>query len=126
MKYSYRATRGDQKALLRDIKPGDSLFIVNQHAGCWGPAQTYREYIVTDKKTRLTGQPMVQATSHGGIESVVDVLAREREIYTERPVGIPNVAVKNNHGDWRGSAWEDAAERTASTLASRYRNLARR
>lgn len=134
MKDHYRATRGDMKALARDIRPGMSIFIINEHAGNWGPSKTYREYIVTDKKSRLTGYPIVEATSHGGKESVDSLLAHERDIYTKRPVGIPNVAVKDKHSDWRGSAWENAAQQAAeahaedaaATLANHYRRLARR
>lgn len=133
MKNHYRATRGDKKALIRDIRPGDSLFIINEHAGNWGPSKTYREYIVTDKKSRLTGYPIVEATSHGGKESVDSLLAHERDIYTQRPTGIPNVAVKDNHGAYTEEAHRAAklvgdrhALEASAALADHYRSLARR
>ncbi|MFE0647480.1 hypothetical protein ACFVZH_02665 [Streptomyces sp. NPDC059534] len=133
MKNHYRATRGDKNALIRDIAPGDSLFIINEHAGDSGPSRTYREYIVTDKKDRLTGHPIVQATSHGGRETVVSVLNRERDIYSARPTGIPNVAVKDSHSAYSDVAHRAAqraaeahAEDAAATLASQFRRLARR
>lgn len=130
MKTHYRATRGDKNALRRDLRPGMSIFIINEHAGEVGPSKTYREYIVTGKKSLLTGYPIVQATSHGGKESVDNLLAHERDIYTKRPTGMPNVAVKDSYSDYSGTAWDTAAQRAAEAhaadLASRYKRLAHR
>jgi hypothetical protein len=97
-----------------------------------GPSKTYREYIVTDKKSRLSGYPIVQATSNGGTESVDSLLAHERDIYTQRPTGIPNVAVKDSHDAYTEDAQRAAklvgdlhALEASATLAERYRRLAR-
>ncbi|MFH8627772.1 hypothetical protein ACH4A8_38795 [Streptomyces vietnamensis] len=132
MKAHYRATRGDKNALRRDLRPGMSIFIINEHAGNWGPSQTYREYIVTDKKSKLTGYPIVQATSHGGTESVDSLLAHERDIYTQRPTSIPNVAVKDSHNAYTEDAHRAAklvgdlhAMEVSAAMSERYR-LARR
>ncbi|MFB8407541.1 hypothetical protein [Streptomyces sp. NPDC055912] len=133
LKDHYRATRGDLKALLRDIRPGDSLFIINEHVGNWGPSKSYREYIVTDQKAPFTGNPMAQATSHGGLESVPSLLSKERDIYTTRPTGMPNVAVKDSHAAYSDVAHQAAqrvaeihAEEAAADLATYYKRLAGR
>ncbi|MFD0074276.1 hypothetical protein ACFVIY_17765 [Streptomyces sp. NPDC127166] len=133
MKDRYRATRGDKNALRRDLRPGDSIFIINEHAGDWGPSQTYREYIVTNKTSLISGYPIVEATSHGGKEPVDSLLARERDIYTQRPTTIPNVAVKDSHAAYTEDAHRTArlvgdlhAMEASAALASHYKRLARR
>ncbi|MBB4985011.1 hypothetical protein [Streptomyces nymphaeiformis] len=94
MKHTYKATWGGKKALLRDIKPGMSLFVINEHAPITdprhpgidaGPGRTYSEWIVTTKRSTLIGDILAQSPTHHGYEAVTSLLAKEREIHTQRP-----------------------------------------
>ncbi|WP_030319622.1 hypothetical protein [Streptomyces flavochromogenes] len=111
MKTVYRATRGDKKALLNDIKPGMSLFVINEHVGNSGPSKTYSEYIVTTEKMPFTRTPVVQSPVTRGKSSLESLLSREREIYTQRPA-LPNLGARDNH-----SAYTEDAQRTATLVA---------
>ncbi|WP_329623391.1 hypothetical protein OG357_25670 [Streptomyces sp. NBC_01255] len=132
LKDHYRATRGGRKDLLRDIRPGDHLFVINEHAGNWGPARTYSEWIVTDKKAPFTGHPLAQSPSHGGFDSVPSLLARERDIYTTRP-NVPNLGVRDSHNAFSDVAHQAArrvaekhAEEAAADMARLYKAVGRR
>ncbi|MFB7605268.1 hypothetical protein [Streptomyces gardneri] len=94
MKSTYKATWGGKRALLRDIKPGMSLFVINEHAPITdsrhpgidvGPGRTYSEWIVTTKRSPLVGNVLAQSVTHRDYESVESLLGKEREIHTQRP-----------------------------------------
>jgi hypothetical protein len=118
MKTVYRATRGDQKALFRDAKPGTRLYVINDHVGNSGPAKTYSEWVVTTEKMPFTRNPMVQSPVTGGKFSLESLLAQEREIHTQRP-SLPNLGARVNH-----AAYTEDAQRTATLVADLHANEA--
>ncbi|MEE1813536.1 hypothetical protein PUR59_00525 [Streptomyces sp. SP18ES09] len=128
MKDSYKATWGGKAALLRDIKPGVSLFVINEHAPITdaryagidaGPGRTYSEWIVTSKRSPLIGSVMAQSPTHHGYICVDSLLAKERQIYTRRPdlplLGAPEAADAYTSGARR-------AERMAAEQFARERS----
>ncbi|MFD3568456.1 hypothetical protein [Streptomyces sp. NPDC058667] len=123
MKSTYRATRGDKKALLRDIKPGMSLYVINEHAPITdsrhpgvdaGPGRTYSEWIVTTERSPFVGNVLAQSPTHRGYESVESLLGKEREIHTQRP-NLPLRGARDDH-----SAYTDKAQRAARQVAERH------
>ncbi|MEV4424047.1 hypothetical protein AB0K23_01460 [Streptomyces sp. NPDC049602] len=128
MKHTYKATWGGKKALLRDIKPGVSLFVINEHAPITdphhpgidaGPGRTYSEWIVTTKRTPLIGSVMAQCTTHGGYEAVESLLAKEREIHTARP-NLPLLGAREDSNAYTAGA--QRAERLAAERFARERS----
>ncbi|MFE7510172.1 hypothetical protein ACFU8I_02925 [Streptomyces sp. NPDC057540] len=126
---SYKATRGGEKNFLRDIQPGDQLFVINEHSD---RGSTYCEWIVTDKVDWL-GHREVQSPGHGGRMTAQMLLRRERDVYTQRPSHLPNLDVRETHDAYTEEG-QAAAQRignvrhaqTADALAAKYRRLARR
>ncbi|MFD3532055.1 hypothetical protein [Streptomyces sp. NPDC058664] len=124
MKTVYRATRGDKKALLRDIEPGMSLFVINEHAPITddehhpgidaGPGRTYSEWIVTTKRSPIVGNILAQSPTHNGYQSVDQLLAQEREILTRRP-DLPLRGARDDH-----SAYTEKAQRAERAVAERH------
>jgi hypothetical protein len=124
----YQATRGGEKKFLRDIKPGNQLFVINEHSD---RGKTYSEWVVTSKVNWL-GHREVESPSHGGRMTAQSLLRQEREVLTKRPTHLPNLGVRDSH-----SAYSEDAHRTAklvgdlhameasNALAERHR-LARR
>ncbi len=99
LKYKYESTsRRDTKELARNVRPGDRLYVIHDVSQVVAPledAQLYSEFIVTKDKAPFTGTPMVcSASAHRlvGGTSVTSLLVRYGEVYTERPVGIRNIA----------------------------------
>jgi hypothetical protein len=123
MKNVYRATRGDQKALFRDAKPGTRLYVINDHAPITdgrhpgvdaGLGRSYSEWIVTTEKTFITGHPMVQSPSGGPLHRLETLLGHEREIHTTRP-NLPNLGARESH-----SAYTEHAQRASKAVADRF------
>ncbi|MET9376262.1 hypothetical protein ABZX98_19250 [Streptomyces sp. NPDC002992] len=104
LKSVYKATRGDRKRLVEDVRPGDILYVVHDVAdryvtgkGAYGyeDAQLYSVHIVTADRSWPSGHLTTcspHSTSVRGTESIVQLLAREREVFTEEPVGIRNIS----------------------------------
>lgn len=121
MKNTYKATWGGKKALLNDIKPGMSLFVINEHAPITdsrhpnvdaGPGRTYSEWIVTTK--RSLGDILAQSPTHDGYQTVKSLLAQEREIHTQRP----NLPLRGGPED--ETALTAAAQRAARKTTERH------
>lgn len=96
LKTVYKDTRGDKKSLLRDVRPGDLLYVIHDVADRYvlgkGPhgyddPHLYSEYIVTSDRAPFTSHPMVRSTSNGGLQSITQLLSHEREIHTKPPSG---------------------------------------
>jgi hypothetical protein len=98
LKSVYKATRGDAKRLAKDVQPGDILYVIHDIAdrytlgkGGLEDAQLYSIHIVTADRAWPSGHLTVclpeSRTGKGG-ESVVQLLAREREVLTEKPAGM--------------------------------------
>lgn len=100
LKSVYKSTRGDAKQLARDVQPGDILYVVHDIAdryvtgkSAYGyeDAQLYSVHVVTADRSWPSNHPMVchpSSTSGKGGESVVQLLAREREVLTHQPAGM--------------------------------------
>lgn len=108
LKSSYQATRGGERNFLRDIKPGDQLFVINQHSDR-GP--TYSEWVVTNKRS-IMGHREVKSPVHGGVMSAQSLLRSEREIFTQRPSHLPNRGARDTH-----DAYTEDAQRAAKLVA---------
>ncbi|MGW4050814.1 hypothetical protein ACWENA_08270 [Streptomyces sp. NPDC004779] len=129
LKPCYEATRGGEKSFLRDIKPGDHLFVVNEHSD---RGKTYSEWIVTDKRS-IMGHREVKSPSHGGVLSAQSLLRRERTVLTQRPDHLPNLGVRERHDAYTEDAQRMAklvgdlhAMEVAAQMADRYRTAGRR
>ncbi|MGW6557907.1 hypothetical protein [Streptomyces hydrogenans] len=94
MKTVYKATRRDKNALLRDIKPGTKLYVINEHAPIsdprhkgvdGGPGRTYSPWVVSNERMPFTGNIIARTPLHDGFEPVESLLAKEREIHTVKP-----------------------------------------
>jgi hypothetical protein len=127
-KNHYRATRGDKKALCRDAQPGTALYVLHDHVAIKGEAgQTYTEWIVTDDTMPFTGNRIAKNPTTGATIPVPSLLAQERDVYTQRPIGIPNRAAMVTHETYSASAHQAAqrvadkhAEDAAKALIRRY------
>ncbi|KAA6216409.1 hypothetical protein [Streptomyces filamentosus] len=104
LKSTYQATRGDERKFLRDIQPGDHLYVINNHSD---RGDTYSEWIVTNKRS-IMGHREVESPSHGGVMSAQSLLRKEREVLTQRPTHLPNLGVRDLHG-----AYTEDAQRAA-------------
>ncbi|MER6098361.1 hypothetical protein ABT154_21385 [Streptomyces sp. NPDC001728] len=129
LKPYYQATRGGEKSLLRDIKPGDQLFVINEHSD---RGKTYSEWVVTNKIDWL-GHREVESPSHGGRMTAQSLLRKEREVLTQRPSHLPNLGVRDNHSAYTEEAHRAAklagdlhAREASASMSERYRRLARR
>jgi hypothetical protein len=103
LKPVYKATRGDKKRLIEDVKPGDILYTVHDVAdryvtgkGAHGyeDAQLYSIHIVTADRSWPSGHLMTcspHSTSGRGEEGVGQLLTREREVLTQQPAGMRNI-----------------------------------
>lgn len=123
LKSSYQATRGGERNFLRDIQPGNHLYVINHHSD---RGQTYSEWIVTNKRT-LMGHREVESPVHGGTMSAQSLLRSEREVFTQRPTHLPNRGARVSHDAYTEDAQRMAglvgdlhAIETANALASRY------
>ncbi|MFJ6348647.1 hypothetical protein ACIQKB_04120 [Streptomyces sp. NPDC092046] len=96
LKNIYKDTRGDKKSLLRDVRPGDLLYVIHDIADRYvlgkgehgyDDPHVYSEYIVVADKAPFTRHPMARSTSNGSLESVSQLLSHEREIHTQPPAG---------------------------------------
>ncbi|MET9950181.1 hypothetical protein ABZ135_01350 [Streptomyces sp. NPDC006339] len=101
LKPVYNDTRGDQKSLLRDIRPGNRIYVIHDIAERYvlgkGPhgydePHYYSEYEVTRDKAPFTGHPMVRCTTTGGLQSITQLHNRERRLYTQLPAGMQHIA----------------------------------
>jgi hypothetical protein len=101
LKPVYKATRGDKKSLLRDVRPGDRLYVIHDVADRYvlgkgehgyDDPHFYSEYVVVRDTAPFTGHSMVRSTSNGGLQSVSQLLSHEREIHTRPPAGIRHIA----------------------------------
>ena len=79
MRPVYEATRSDEKAFLRDIKPDTRLYVTHT-----GGHRAYSEWVVI-KARSFTGQPQVKSTDHGAVISAQSLLRSERAVHTQRP-----------------------------------------
>lgn len=129
LKPYYPATRGGEKNFLRDIKPGNQLFVVNEHAD---NSKSYSEWIVTDKIDWL-GHREVKSPSHGGRMTAQSLLRKERKVLTQRPSHLPNLDVPDNHGAYTEDAQRAArlvgdlhAMEASAAMSEQYKRLARR
>lgn len=101
LKTTYKATRGDARHLIRNVKPGDILYVVHDIAdryvmgkGGYEDPQLYSIHIVTADRGWPSGDPMVcssASTSGSGTESIKGLLGRAREIHTQPPAGIQHI-----------------------------------
>ncbi|MFE9738831.1 hypothetical protein [Streptomyces sp. NPDC006477] len=128
LKPYYTATRGSEKDFLRDIKPGDHLYVVNEHSD---RGKSYSEWIVTNK--RFLGALEVKSPAHGGTMTAQRLLRLEREVLTQRPSHLPNRGAKDRHDAYTEDAQRAAklvgdlhAMEASTALSEHYRSLARR
>ncbi|MEU6170178.1 hypothetical protein [Streptomyces tanashiensis] len=135
LKAHYSATRGGKKDLLRDIRPGDLIYVVHEHSAPAGSAaKSYSEYVVTNEKDFWPNIGFkVENTITGGKDSLTGLLCRERDIYTVKPRGMSNRAAREPMDAYSDVAHRAAqrvaeihAEEAAEDLAACYRRLARR
>jgi len=129
LKPYYQATRGGEKNFLRDIQPGDKLFVINEHSD---RGKTYSEWVVTNKINWL-GHREVESPTHGGRMTAQSLLRQEREVLTQRPSHLPNRGVRDNHSAYSEEAHRAAklvgdlhAMEASTALSEHYRRLARR
>lgn len=98
LKSVYKATHGDKKRLAKDVQPGDLLFVVHDVSASVAPyedAQLFSVHVVTNERSWPSGHLTVchpSSTTGRGGESVVQLLCREREVFTQQPAGIRNIA----------------------------------
>ncbi|MFE6785173.1 hypothetical protein ACFVFF_23240 [Streptomyces sp. NPDC057680] len=129
LKPSYQATRGDEKKFLREISPGDHLYVVNEH---YDRGNTYSEWIVTNTRS-LTGNKEVESPTNGATTTAQSLLRKHREVLTQRPSHLPNLGVRETHDAYTEEGQRAAqrigdvrATQAANSLSERYRSLARR
>ncbi|MER7623929.1 hypothetical protein [Streptomyces sp. NPDC126503] len=125
MKYSYKATRGDKKALCRDAKPDTHLYVINTHTD---RGQTYSEWVVIKELAFEPGVRMVQCPTTGAKTSLTQLLASAREVFGQRPAGMPNRAApvrSDAYGDFADFEAGVTQEFTGAQ-ARRQRFLSRR
>ncbi|MER5312695.1 hypothetical protein ABT034_33535 [Streptomyces sp. NPDC002773] len=129
LKSSYQATRGGEKNFLRDIKPGDQLFVVNEHSD---RGKTYSEWVVTNTHSFM-GYREVKSPSHGGVMTAQSLLRKEREVLTQRPSHLPNRGARDSHDAYTEDAQRAAklvgdlhAMEASDALSDHYRSLTRR
>ncbi|MFD6360185.1 hypothetical protein ACFWFX_10060 [Streptomyces roseolus] len=115
--------RGGERNFLRDIKPGDHLFVINNHSD---RGNTYSEWIVTNKHT-LMGHREVKSPSHGGVMSAQSLIRREQQVFTQRPERMPNLGVRDLHDEYTADAQRVAklvgdlhAIETANAMSRQY------
>lgn len=130
LKYKYEATRGGKKDLVRDARPGDTLYVINEHSD---RGKSYSTWVVTDGKTWPSGVREVKCPTTGATWGITQLLASEREVYGQKPAGLPNRAAPVRHNDYSQDAAlaaQEVADRfvdeAAVDLAQRYKRLARR
>ncbi|MFE6815256.1 hypothetical protein [Streptomyces sp. NPDC057677] len=128
LKHSYQATRGDEKKLLRDITPGDHLYVINDHSD---GGKSYSEWIVA-KTTSFMGNREAESATSGAVTTVQSLLRKHREVLTQRPSHLPNRGARVSHDAYTEDAQRAAnlvgelhAIETANALSERHR-LARR
>lgn len=102
LKSSYKATRGDARRLAKDVQPGDLLYIVHNVAdryvlgnGGIEDPKYYSVYVVTGERGGVHGYPMVchgSSASGRGTQTVVNLLTQERQVLSEPPAGVRNIA----------------------------------
>ncbi|MEU2075438.1 hypothetical protein [Streptomyces sp. NPDC013489] len=126
---SYEATRGGEKKFLRDIKPGDQLYVINEH---YDRGPTYSEWIVTNT-TSFMGNREVKSPTNGAVTTAQSLLRKERKILTQRPSHLPNLGARDSHDAYTEDAQRAAkavadlhARQQANTLSQRYRTAASR
>lgn len=129
LQYNYQATRRGEKQFLRDIKPSDRLYVINDHQD---GGKSYSEWIVTDKIDWL-GHRVVESPSHGGRMTAQSLLRQERKVFSECPSHLPNRGAKVRHDAYTEEAQRAAklvgdlhAMEAATALADRYKRPARR
>ncbi|MFC8009137.1 hypothetical protein [Streptomyces cinereoruber] len=117
LKPRYKDTRGDLRKLLKDAKPGDRVYVINEHAvsGRGEDKKTYSEWVVTNSRTLGTNAYYVESPSHGGQMGLDQLLCQRRAVYGSKPAGMPNLAAKHPH-----DAYSDAAQRAALIAAERH------
>ncbi|MET9728434.1 hypothetical protein [Streptomyces zaomyceticus] len=130
LSYMYKATRGGKKDLIRDAQPGDKLYVINEHSD---RGKTYSVWVVTNGRTWPSGVREVECPATGATQGITQLLSHEREVYGQKPAGMPNRAAPVRHGDYSQDATlaeQEVADRfvdeAAVDLAQRYKRLARR
>lgn len=129
-KYMYKATRGGKKDLLRDARPDDVIYVENDHAN---GDKSYSVRVVTDERSWPSGDLIAKCPATGAKWSITQLLASERELYSQQPAGMPNRAARDRHSDYSQYTElmaQEVADRfldeKAVELAKRYKRLARR
>lgn len=134
LKSHYPATNRGEKAFIKDAEPGDLLYVIHEHAGNWGPAKSFSEYVVTDQKNFWPSPGYkVMNTVTKGLDSMTGLLRRERDIYGECPEGMPQAGINPSESDFdhiKAVAAQRVADihakEVAQDLAAHYKRLARR
>jgi len=100
LKNIYKDTRGDKKSLLRDVRPGDVLYVIHDIGdryvagqGVYGyeDAQLYSVWVVVNERSWPSISLMVARagnTSGRGDQSLSQLLHHEREIHTIQPMHV--------------------------------------
>ena len=130
LKFKYEATRGGKRSLIRDARPGDYIYVKNDHAG---GGKSYSVRVVTNMRAWPSGVLIVECPTTHATWSITQLLASERELYGQQPAGMPNRAAKVRFGDEAEAAAlaaQEVADRfvdsDAVDLAQHYKRLARR
>ncbi|WP_328941541.1 hypothetical protein OG259_07660 [Streptomyces sp. NBC_00250] len=130
LKYQYRATRGGKKDLIRDARPGDTVYVINEHSD---RGMSYSVRVVTNERSWPSGVLMVECPATGATWSITQLLASEREVYGQQPAGLPNRAARVRHADYNQDAElarQEVSDRLVDSkavdLAQHYKRLARR
>ncbi|WP_327160536.1 hypothetical protein [Streptomyces zaomyceticus] len=129
LSYMYKATRGGKKDLIRDARPGDRLYVINEHSD---RGKTYSVWVVTDGKTWPSGVREVECPTTGATWGITQLLSHEREIYGQKPAGMPNRATPHlaDYDQDIALAAQEVTDRfvdeAAVNLAQHYKRLARR
>lgn len=142
LKPVYKDTRGDKNRLLRDVRPGDKLYVIHDIAGRYvmgvgkhgyDDPQVYSEYEVIPDTAPFTGHPMVRNTRNGGTESVSQLHCHEREIHTVLPTHLRNraddtqtatnrqIAKGANRAHANDTARDNSAKKTLAAASTKRR-----